>query len=200
MIAKLEKISDLKYVDYLALTLIEKDEDLCNMFKEDVTTSFEIIRTDIKDGKLSEPIQNLIFGYFDKIILSKQFYIKKYKKLLIDEGLEIEEKIIESIEEKTSEEELSSKPKKIKKPSALPKRYGLVKIREDIEKQGGKATNAQLTAIALNDLKNMWGVINSRLIKDMMLEDKILTDEDYRDIRSTVKIAQNKLRDVLKKK
>ena len=34
----------------------------------------------------------------------------------------------------------------------------------------------------------------------MLLEDKILTDEDMRDIRSAIKIVENKLKLILKKK
>jgi hypothetical protein len=69
-----------------------------------------------------------------------------------------------------------------------------------IKEQGGKATNAQLTALAVNDLKNIWVNLNNRLIKDMFLEDKILTDEDMRDIRSAIKIVEAKLKNIIKKK
>ena len=69
-----------------------------------------------------------------------------------------------------------------------------------LEKQGGKATNAQLTALAINDLKNTYVNLNARIINDMLTDKPILTDEDYRDIRATITLLNNRLKHVLKKK
>ena len=70
---------------------------------------------------------------------------------------------------------------------------------KDIEKQGGKATNAQLTALAVNDMKNMYVNLSARLINDMLTDSPKLTDEDYRDIRSAINIVKNKLKNILNK-
>ena len=48
------------------------------------------------------------------------------------------------------------KPIKEKKEKELPRRYGKANIVKDIASQGGKPTNAQLTALAINDLKNIY--------------------------------------------
>ena len=90
-----------------------------------------------------------------------------------------------------------SKPKKEK---LLPRRYGKALISKDIQKQNGKPTNAQLTALEINQLKNIYVNINTRLINDMLTDKPIFTDEDYRDIRSAIDIMKNKLKKIIKKK
>jgi len=51
----------------------------------------------------------------------------------------------------------------------------------------------------VNDLKNVYVNLNSRLINDMLTTNPKLTDEDYRDIRSAINIVKTKLKDILKK-
>ncbi len=92
------------------------------------------------------------------------------------------------------------KTQPIKAEKKLPRRYGKAYIEKDIKNQDGKATNAQLTALAVNELKNIYVNLNARLINDMLTDTPKLTEEDYREIRSAVTIVKNKLKDVLKKK
>ena len=129
--------------------------------------------------------------------------IESYKRLggqvsvvepIVEEILTNEEIVKEPIKD-IIKDKVSSK-----KESDVPRRYGKVKILSDIKEQGGKATNPQLTALAVNDLKNIYVNLSNRLIKDMLLEDKILTDEDMREIRSAIKIVEAKLKLILKKK
>ena len=87
----------------------------------------------------------------------------------------------------------------VKKEKTLPRRYGKINIVKDIEKQGGKVTNVQMTALAVNDLKNIYVNLNKRLINDMLTDNPKLTDEDYREIRSAINIVKAKLKNVLKK-
>lgn len=205
-----EKLADLEYNEIVTLGLIEKDTDLCDIFKEDINLPFSVLYRLSKDNELPENIKELVFNIFDKLIVTRKQYIEKYSKLLNEEP-EIQETSIEPTQElpelaiavETEPiKEVILKDTSAKKPnkSKTPRRYGVSKVLVDIENQGGKATNAQLTAIAVNELKNMYVNLNARLVKDMLLETTILDDEDYRDIRSTVKIAQNKLKNVLKKK
>ena len=191
-----EKIAELEYNEIITLNLIEKDADLCEIFKEDINLPFSILYRMSKEGALTEEIKSMIFELFDKIISTKKIYVEKYIRLqnAEPETQEIPQPVVQEISVEPAAE---PKPKKEK---VTPRRYGKVAIQEDIAKQGGRATNAQLTALAVNDLKNIWVNLNARLIKDMLLDDKILTDEDYRDIRSTVKIAETKLKNVLRKK
>jgi hypothetical protein len=104
----------------------------------------------------------------------------------------VEELKVEVVEE--------PKPKKDKKEKTLPRRHGKANILKDIANQGGKPTNAQLTALAVNDLKNIYVNLNARLVNDLLTDKPKLTDEDYRDIRATITIVKNKLKDILKKK
>ena len=192
------KIKELEYNELAALAVIEKDEDLKSIFQEDVKLSFNMLRTLSQEGTLSLETQNLIKELFDKIILTKTNLINSYAQLISAEGGEV--KVIQTIEETNpivaDEPKTSSKPKKEK---VLPRRYGKANIMQDIVKQGGKATNAQTTALMINNLKNIYVNLNARLIREMLGEPSY-TDVDYRDIRSAITIVQNKLKPILAKK
>jgi len=198
MKTEVEKIIDLIFDPIITIGVIEKDSDLTEVFKEDINLPFPILYRLAKEDGLSEETKELLESIFDKVILAKPNLIESYKRLggqfSVAEpvhGNEIKEKV---------EQVKSTKPGNEVKESNLPRRYGKVKILSDIKEQGGKATNAQLTALAVNDLKNIYVNLSNRLIKDMLLEDKILTDEDMRDIRSAIKIVEAKLKHILKKK
>ena len=192
------KIKELEYNELAALAVIEKDEDLKSIFQEDVKLSFNMLRTLSQEGTLSLETQNLIKELFDKIILTKTNLINSYAQLISAEGGEV--KVIQTIEETNpivaDAPKTSSKPKKEK---VLPRRYGKTNIMQDIVKQGGKATNAQTTALIINNLKNIYVNLNARLIREMLGEPSY-TDVDYRDIRSAITIVQNKLKPILAKK
>ena len=192
------KIKELEYNELAALAGIEKDEDLKSIFQEDVKLSFNMLRTLSQEGTLSLETQNLIKELFDKIILTKTNLINSYAQLISAEGGEV--KVIQTIEETNpivaDAPKTSSKPKKEK---VLPRRYGKANIMQDIVKQGGKATNAQTTALMINNLKNIYVNLNARLIREMLGEPSY-TDVDYRDIRSAITIVQNKLKPILAKK
>jgi len=203
MITNVEKVLELEYDESVALAVIEDNQDLREILQDDVKISFNMLFTLSKENKLNEETKEIIRKIFDKIILTSKPLINKY--LLFGEK---ENKIfgkietpVEEIEEVIEEpkEEPKSPTKKPKKEKALPRRYGKANIVKDIEKQGGKATNAQLTALAVNDLKNIYVNLNNRLINDMLTDNQKLSDEDYRDIRSAINIVKTKLKDVLKK-
>ena len=196
MKTEVEKIIDLTFDPIITIGVIEKDTDLTEVFKEDINLPFPILYRLAKEDTLSAETKELLESIFDKVILAKPNLIESYKRLggqisIVDVVEPIaEEPIKDIIEDKVSS----------KKENDIPRRYGKVKILSDIKEQGGKATNPQLTALAVNDLKNIYVNLSNRLIKDMLLEDKILTDEDMRDIRSAIKIVENKLKVILKKK
>lgn len=216
MKTEVEKIVDLTFDPVLTIGVIEKDSDLTEVFKEDINLPFSILYRLAKEDGLSSETKELLESIFDKVILAKPNLIDSYKRLasqgsidikavepvaeIVEEvveeipGIEISEKVQEPIKD-IIKDKVSSK-----KETDVPRRYGKVKILSDIKEQGGKATNPQLTALAVNDLKNIYVNLNNRLIKDMLLEDKILTDEDMREIRSAIKIVEAKLKNILKKK
>jgi len=196
MAVKIEKLAELQYDELLTLGVIEQDKDLSTIFLEDVNISFNMLRTLSKEGNLSKDTKERIFEYFDKIILTKKSFIEHYMRLA-DTNIKMETSVIEEVK---SEPEPPKKTRKPKREVELPRRYGKDVILKDIEKQGGKATNAQLTALAVNDLKNAYVNLNARLINDMLTDKPILTDEDYRDIRATITLLNNRLKHVFKKK
>jgi len=182
----ISKLKDLDYNEFVALQVIERDEDLLSMFNEEVTMSFSMVKTLSQKDKLSTETQEYVRELFDKIILTKENLIDWYLRL--SEGKEI--KPVAKIKAKESDT----------KDAGLPRRYGKAYIMKDIEAQGGKATNAQLTALAVNDLKNLWVTLQARMVKDMLLEDsEKISAEDLRTIRATIKLFKNKVSPILKK-
>lgn len=208
---EIKKLKDLEYNELITLGVIESDEDLHGIFTEEIKIPFNILFRLSKDNELSDSIKDLLITIFDKIILTKKEFIDKYLRLASSDGTSIsvsepmetpvkhvEEVIPQKIEEPVVETVLI--PLNPKKEKALPRRFGKSAIVKEIEKQNGVATNAQLTALAVNDLKNIYVNLNARLIKDMLSETRILTDVEYRDIRAAIKIIKNKLETILKKK
>jgi len=194
-----EKITELDYNELATLGVIEQDSDLTFILMDDTNMSFNMLRTLSKENKLSDTTKENLRSIFDKIILTKPNLIDKYLRLTntSEVSVKVEEPVVEAIEEPM---EPVKKTRKSKKEVKLPRRYGKELIEKDVQNQGGKATNAQLTALAINDLKNTYVNLNKRLINDMLTDKPILTDEDYRDIRATITLLNNRLKHVLKKK
>lgn len=180
-----KKLIDLEYNELITISLIERDAELSSMYKEDFKTSFNMMRTLSKEGKLSDDTKELLKAIFDKIILTKQDLIDKYLKL--SNGKVIPTKKV-----------VEPKPKKEK---ALPRRYGAELIKRDIANQNGKVTPVQNAMLKVNDLKNIYVNLSARGIKAMVGGNKtILSDEDCRNIVSAVTIVERKLETILKRK
>jgi hypothetical protein len=205
MVTKIDKLVELEYDELVTLAVIESNQDLKEIFYDDVKISYNMLLTLSKEGKLTQETKDFIRKIFDKLILTSKPLINKYVLLGEKENkffAKVEKAEEPEVEEPEVEEPVESvKPpvKKPKKEKALPRRYGKENIMKDIEKQGGKATNAQLTALAVNDMKNMYVNLSARLINDMLTDSPKLTDEDYRDIRSAINIVKNKLKNILNK-
>jgi hypothetical protein len=185
MVGKIDKLQELEYDAVAALMGIGKDKDLLEIFLEDTTLTYSEVKKQLLFGTLPDPIKDSIKNLFDKIILTKPLFIDWYLRFFNSDSKE------------TIEEPAEEKP--TKKDKRLPRRYGKESILKDIAKQGGKATNAQLTAIAVNDLKNLWANLSSKMVKEL-LGTPTLNDVDYREIRATIKILETKLKPLLKKK
>lgn len=196
----IEKIADVDYNEYLTLLVIEKDQDLLEIFTDDISMSFTLVKTLSKEDKLGEETKTFIKEIFDKIILTKTSLVNKYLNQATVNGLDIKAVQIDQPQVSIPEPEPEAKKKRTKTQPELPRRYGKDKIEQDIILNGGKPTSAQLTALMINDLKNIYSRLNSRIVNDLLTDDPIYTDEDYRDIRSTIQIVKNKLRNLLKKK
>jgi hypothetical protein len=185
MIGKIDKLQDLEYDAVAALMVIGKDKDLLEIFLEDTTLTYSEVKEQLLFGTLPDSIKDSIKNLFDKIILSKPLFIDWYLRIVNSDNKEITEE--------------PKKEKPTKEDKKLPRRYGKELILKDIANQGGKASNAQLTAISVNDLKNLWANLSNKMIKEL-LGTPILNDTDYREIRATIKILETKLKPILKKK
>jgi hypothetical protein len=192
MKTEVDKIMDLEYDELITLAVIESDEDLKEIFYDDVKISYNMLLTLSKENKLNKETKEFIRKIFDKLILINKQLINKY--VLLAEG---ESKNVMKQEETQPVIQEPKEPEK--KEKILPRRYGKMNIVKDIQNQGGKATNAQLAALEVNDLKNIYVNLNNRLINDLLTDNPRLTDEDYRDIRSAIKIVKAKMKNILKK-
>jgi len=192
MKTEVDKIMDLEYDELITLAVIESDEDLKEIFYDDVKISYNMLLTLSKENKLNKETKEFIRKIFDKLILINKQLINKY--VLLAEG---ESKNVMKQEETPPVIQEPKEPEK--KEKILPRRYGKMNIVKDIQNQGGKATNAQLAALEVNDLKNIYINLNNRLINDLLTDNPRLNDEDYRDIRSAIKIVKTKMKNILKK-
>ena len=211
MAKEVQKLADLEYNELITIGVIEGDEDLLSIFTDEVKIPFNLLKTTSKEGVLGDKTKNLIRGLFDGVILMKKELINRYLQLANEEGIEIAINPIKNAESHADTTPLASEVtepvieksaeyKAPKKDKEIPRRYGKEKVLKDIEKQGGKATPLQNTMIRINDLKNMYVNLNARAIKDMFSDSKLLSDTDCRDISSAIKIAEQRLESILKRK
>jgi glycerophosphoryl diester phosphodiesterase len=162
---------ELDYSEIVTLRVIEKNEDLYNIFTDEVNISFNLLKSLIKEDGLSIETKKTLKDIFEQVILNNKKLIKTYLEL--------------------------SKPTD---PNEIPRRYGKEKILKDINKQGGNPTLVQRAMLRVNDLKNIYAVLSSRGIKDMVTGTNTLSDVDCRDIISAITIIERRLDNLLKKK
>lgn len=214
---KLIKLVDIEYNETLTIALVEKDEQLRNIFADELRLPFSLLITLSKEDKLvNEDTKALLRSIFDDVIVTQSELIRKYKELAYTNNITISEvktaeietpvtttvpTVTEEVIEKTAEI-IAEKPKvsKPKKEKELPRRYGKEKIQADIDKQGGKATPLQSAMLRVNDLKNIYVNLQARGIKDMVGGSNLLSDADCRDISSAITIIERKLETILKRK
>ena len=216
MATQVEKIKEITYNATVTLALIEIDEDLKNIFTDEIKLPFNILYRLSDEGKLSERTQELLVSIFERIILTKNDLIDKYLRLANNRGVSIddireieveveeqpeydeeEDKVVEPIVDITPKKKVVKKEKTGKE---LPKWYGKDKITKDITKQDGKATPVQRAMLKLNDLKNLYFNLNTRGIKDMLADANTLSDEDCRKIVAAVTTFERQVEDILNKK
>lgn len=209
MSTEIKKLAELEYDEMITLAVIESDDILTDIFKEEIKISFNMIRTIAKDNELNKETKELLLEIFEGIILPTKRYINKYigfggvaiSNGFIDEVVSGEVVVDEIIEiENPITEDKVEKPTSVKKEKTLPKWYGSQQILKDIEKQGGKSTIAQKTALDINKLKNIYMILNSRLIKMMLTEEIVLTEAECRTIQTSIKTLDNKLKTIIKKR
>jgi hypothetical protein len=155
------------------LFIIENDETLNSIFREYCNLSYELLHSMVKDNMITDEIKNTLEEIFIHVISTKEPLYTKYQSLT-DEDI---------------------KQKKIK----LPKHYGKKRILNDIAESDEKS-ELDLAMLALNDLRNIYSALKNRAIKDKINGTNILDNHACRDIVATVRILENKLNYILKKK
>lgn len=157
---------------FKTLHVIENDKALDSVFRDgDTKLSYAMLRTMAKQKTLNSDTLDTLQKIFKRLILKNPTVLRKYEKLSVSEPSE----------------------------KKLPKHYGKKRILADIESNETK-TELDRAMLALNDLRNVYSRIKNRGIKDKTLGTKILTRDDCRNIIATVRIVENRLADILKKK
>lgn len=167
---------------YKTLCVIEQDSMICDIFRDENKLEFSLLKTMALQGVMNPDTEAFLKDLFEKIILERRLTIEMYLAV-------IEPQIATPVV-----------PSPVKKEKALPRRYGKEKIQADIDEQGGKPTEAQLAGLRINDLKNIYVSLEARIIKTLLSEDKVLTEEDCRTIKATIDTVEKKLEVILKKK
>ncbi len=197
-----EILEKLEYNDVIVLKVIESNKMLKEVFYEEIKIPFVTLYESALNNTIDENTKDYMDRFFNSLILTDKKAIQNYKKFA--DELEITLNLPTEIEDESVEEisvEIEDVPEeKSGKPLKYPRRFGLEKVKEEIKKQGGEATLAQQAMIASNQLKNMNVRMNNLLIKAMHSEENNLSDADYLVIISTIRIVENKLKNVFKKK
>lgn len=200
---KIDKIAELEFNSIVTIKIIEMYDDLKDVFMSDLDETFEMVKESVFNKSESEEVESLLLEVFNKIILTREEFIEKYTNNLSS----LKGKLTTSKEVKTDVVKVEPKPeetplKKVKNPKEeetkvkIPRRYGLLSIRKDIEKQGGVQTPLQRAMIASNDLKNLYVNIDKRLIKDYFTGETNITENEYRMLIkaiNTVKYISNQI-------
>lgn len=194
----IEKLAELDYNELIAFKVISKNDYLRDTFFDEVEIPLSDVEKQIIDNSLSDELKSLIFDVFDTIILSSNEYISSYRKIssTIVTTIEVKKETIEDIVETVTVVTEDIIPEVSNK---IPRRYGKSRIIEDIEKQGGKINNSQLTALDLNKHKNLFVRLEKRVNKNLLSDDKEISDEDLRSIRSAIRMFDNIINKIIKK-
>lgn len=168
-----DKVQQVEFDVFKTLHVIENDKALDSVFRDgDTQLSYPMLRTMAKQKTLKPQMLETLQKIFERLIVKNPTVLRKYEKLSI--AAEPDEK-------------------------KLPKHYGKQRILADIEANETK-TELDRAMLALNDLRNVYSRIKNRGIKDKTLGTKILTRDDCRTIIATVRLVENRLADILKKK
>lgn len=223
-----EKIADLEYDELVTIGVIEQNEDLKEIFTDEIKLPFNILYRLQKEGALNERTKELLVEIFEKVILTRKDFIDKYQRLkmipepepvdpvtvvtsVIEEAKNKEVKTVEQVDVIPIENVIHvteaykvkhDKPVKVVKAKEveIPRRYGKEKIQKDIEAQGGKATPVQRAMLKVNDLKNIYVNLSTRGIKDMVAGAESLSDEDCRKIVSAITTFERQMAEIVKTK
>jgi DNA-binding MarR family transcriptional regulator len=69
---------ELQYDEMITLDVIESDDMLTEIFRDDVKLSFDMVRTIAKKNDLNKETKTILFDTFEGVILPNKKYINKY--------------------------------------------------------------------------------------------------------------------------
>ena len=163
------------------LKVIENNSFLDEIFRDgDSKISYSLLQTMAKQNTISEDLVVRTKEIFEKIIFSKSKLYQEYMNLGDDS--ETEEPIRNNTNKKQS------------------RYYGKRKILKDAEANGGKLSELDKAMLAINTLRNITSKLRNRGKKDKLNGTNILSDMDCRDIVAAVRIVENKIANIIKKK
>lgn len=163
-----QKVKEIIFNELVTIEFINQNEILSDLLNEKTKLTINVVKALAEKNNLSQDTKKFICDVFNDIIITDEKNKKTYEKLLEN--------------------------KRQNKENVLPRRYGKNKLKKDIENQGGTATNVQLTALSINKLKNIYLKLERLIISEMFSDERKLTDENYREIRSAIDIVENKLK------
>ena len=175
-------LEEIEFNIFKVLKMIETNKFLDSIFRDsDTAISYNLLNTMAKQNTLTPELESRINGIFNKIILTKQS--------LIDAYINLEVEITPTVT-------VSADPKKTKES----KYYGKKRVLKDVEANGGKLTELDRALLSLNTLRNITSKLRDRGKKDKIRGTNILSESDCRDIIAAVRIVENKVSNILKKK
>lgn len=76
-----EKIAELEYNELITLGVIEQNDDLKEIFTEEIKMPFNILYRLQKEGSLNDRTKELLVDMFEKVILTSKTFVDKYQRL-----------------------------------------------------------------------------------------------------------------------
>jgi len=172
----MEKTETLTFNAFKTLSVIEKDTILDTLFREETKIGYDILKKQAKKGELAPELEKTLKGIFDSIIIISSELPTLYNSI-----------------------GLTTKKRAVKKEKDIPRRYGKSKIKADIKMQGGKPSVIQVTALKVQELKNLYVKLEARVNKRMFTDTSNLTDKDCRDINASIDTIIKKTKEALSK-
>ena len=202
-----KKLADLKFDRITTLRIIDKIEDLREIFTDEIKLPFSSLYRMAANGTLPDRVDEMITSIFEELICTKEEYAIIYNQYL-NSGDVVEnvatvvepEKVVEPVVEMVKVAPVVEvKVAKVVKEKAFPRRYGKENIEKDVLKQGAPANSLQRAMLSTNLLKNLYVNMSNKLIKEYF-GNAVLTDEDYRKIQSVVTTVERQFQQILKNK
>jgi hypothetical protein len=207
-----KKLADLKFDRITTLRIIDKIEDLREIFTDEIKLPFSSLYRMASNGTLPDRVDEMITSIFEELICTKEEYAIIYNQYLnsgdvvenvatVVEPEKVVEQVIEMVEVApvVKLKPIEVKVTKVVKEKAFPRRYGKENIEKDILKQGSPANSLQRAMLSTNLLKNLYVNMSNKLIKEYF-GNAVLTDEDYRKIQSVVTTVERQFQQILKNK